>query len=131
MSHRTKQIESTLQRAVSQVLLRRLADPRIGGLVSVTEVKVSPDLRRASVHVSVLPAQFERKVLAALENASGHIQTSVRKLVSLRNVPVFDFCLDDSLKRQAAIYSAIHDGIERSGPIMAKTPDESAHQEEV
>jgi len=127
MSQRTKQIESTLQRAVSQVLLRRMADPRIGGLVSVTEIKVSPDLRRASVHVSVLPAQFERKVLAALENASGHIQTSVGKLVSLRNVPVFDFRLDDSLKRQAAVYSAIQDGIERSGPITAKTADESVH----
>ena len=130
MSHRTKQIESTLQRAVSQVLLRRLADPRIGGLVSVTRVKVSPDLRRASVHVSVLPSRFERKVLAALESASGHIQASVRELVSMRQVPVFDFRLDDSLKRQAAVYSAIQDGIERSGQNTANTADNSVHQEE-
>ena len=115
MSHRIEQLESTLQRAISQVLQRRLADPRIEGLVSVTRVKVTPDRRRARVRVSVLPARSERKVLAALEGASGHVQTSIRGLISMRHVPHLEFQLDESIKKQAAVFGAIQDGLERTG----------------
>lgn len=115
MSHRLKQVESMLQRAISQVLHRHLADPRIEGLVSVTQVKVSADIRHAQVCVSVIPATAQKKVLAGLRHASGHIHTLIRKLVALRTVPQLEFRLDESIKKQAAVFDAIQNGVQRSG----------------
>ena len=115
MSHRLKQVESMLQRAISQVLQRHLADPRIGGLISVTRVKVSADIRHAQVGVSVIPATAQKKVLVGLQHASGHIHTLIRKLVALRTVPHLEFRLDESLKKQAAVFDAIQNGAQRSG----------------
>jgi ribosome-binding factor A len=111
MSHRVEQVQSLLKRAVSQVLSRReLSDPRIVGLISVTEVKVSPDMHDAYVYVSVLPAKDEVKVVAALKAATRVIQQQVKKAVALGMVPHLEFRLDESLKRQAQIDAAIARG---------------------
>lgn len=116
MSRRTEQVESTLQRAISQVLQRRLADPRIQGLISVTRVKVSPDLHSATVGVSVLPQEKQALVIRALRHAAGHIHALVRREVSMKVVPRLEFELDESLKKQAGVYGAIQRGVERTGP---------------
>jgi ribosome-binding factor A len=111
MSHRVEQVQSLLKRAVSQVLSRReLSDPRIVGLISVTEVKVSPDMHDAYVYVSILPAKDEVKVVAALKAATRVIQQQVKKAVALGMVPHLEFRLDESLKRQAQIDAAIAKG---------------------
>lgn len=125
MSHRIEQIESLLQRTISQVLQRSLSDPRIEGMVSITRVKVSPDLHDAQVFVSVLPEPKQQKVLYGLRHAAGHIQSLVRKNVSLKAVPHLDFRLDESLKRQADVYGAIQRGVERTGPDEPDVDDES------
>lgn len=117
MSKRAQQIESTLQRALAQVLQRDLADPRLeGALVSIVSVKVSPDLHNATVSISVLPEQAQTRAVAALRHAASHIAALTRKRVALRLVPHLTFRLDESLKRQAAVYGAIHEAVERSGP---------------
>lgn len=113
MSHRTQQIESTLQRAIAEVLQRRISDPRIHGLISITRIKVSPDLREASVFVSVLPEQNQKKVLYGLRHAAGHIQSLVLKQMVIKTVPHLDFRLDDTLKKSAGIFEAIQRGVER------------------
>ena len=105
--HRKAQIESTLQRAISQVLARQLSDPRIGGLLSVTRVTVSPDRHDASVFVSVLPQRLQNRTLAGLRHASGHIKSLLCKAVAMRAVPRLNFQLDDGLKKQAAVFDEI------------------------
>lgn len=113
MSHRIAQIESLLKRAISKVLVTKLADPRIEGLISVTKVTVSPDLHDAYVHVSVLPEKHQARTLYGLRHAAVHIHALVCKEVALRTVPHLEFRLDESLKKQAAVLSAIRRGIER------------------
>ncbi len=115
MSHRIEQIESTLKRAVAQVLSHELSDPRIRGLVSVLYVKVSPDLHDAYVYVSVLPQAYEARTLYGLRAALMHIQGKVKKAVSMRTVPHLEFRLDDSVKRQAKLDAAIRKG-QQAGP---------------
>lgn len=127
MTHRIERIESTLQRAVSEVLQRRIADPRIEGVVSITRVKVSPDLSDAYVYVSVLPESKQRQVLRGLQHAGGHIRTLVGKTVALRTMPRLDFRLDESLKTQAEVYDAIRRGMDRTGP-EPDDPDVADHQ---
>src|SRR5690606_11618299 len=74
MSTRAEKVASLLKREVTQTIQRELSDPRIEGLVSITRVKVTDDLRDATVYVSVLPAQHGRKVVAALVDGTRHIQ---------------------------------------------------------
>jgi len=123
MSHRIQQAESLLQRTIAQVLQRQVSDPRIAGLVGVTRVKVSPDLKQAQVYVSVMPEKYEKRTLAGLRHASVHIQGKVKKLVALRSVPHLQFELDRSIKNQAAVEAAIRGGLERISPADAEDTD--------
>ena len=107
MTHRIEQVESTLQKALAQVLQRKISDPRIRGLVSITGVDVSPDMKHATIAVSVLPEQYAKRTVAGLRAADRHIQGEVKKLVALRVVPHMRFELDASLKKAEEVYEAI------------------------
>ncbi len=127
MSHRVEQVASALRRTVAEVLQRDLNDPRLEGtLVSVTEVSVSPDMHNATVRVSVLPANAESRAIHALQHAARHIHTLVKKKMTLRIVPRLEFRLDETLKKQAEVFKAIHEAIERSGPPPEKGPEDGA-----
>lgn len=121
MSVRKAQIESTLRRAISEVLVRhRAADPRIMGMVSVTRVDVSPDLKQGMVYVSVLPDRYEKRTLAGLRHATRFIQNEVSKQMTMKSMPHLDFRLDATLKKEAGIFDAIR---------RAKARDEESHRE--
>jgi ribosome-binding factor A len=126
MTRRLAQVESTLQRAIAEVIQRHLADPRIRGLVSITRVKVSPDLADAQVFVSIMPASHERRTMTGLHRATGRIQALTRQEVALKSMPRLRFELDQSLKRQADVYDAIREGISRSGPGEGDDPEAEA-----
>lgn len=115
MTHRTEQAESLLQQVITQVLQRDVSDPRIRGIISVTEVDVSPDLRQAKVKVTVLPEKYEKRTLAGLTAASRHIQSKVKDKVALRIVPHLTFEIDHGLKKQAAVFTDIEEGMRRTG----------------
>jgi ribosome-binding factor A len=104
---RVRRVDSLLTQVIQQRLARGLADPRYRGLVSVTGVHVSPDLRAATVHVSVLPDKYGKRVLAALKSAKGVLRRELRNECSMKYVPDLDFRLDDSMKRDAALADAI------------------------
>jgi ribosome-binding factor A len=107
VSHRREQVASTLQRAVQQVIAKGLQDPRISGMITVTAVEVSPDLKAATVLVSILPADRERLTMHGLRDAASHIRRQTGDLVDMRQVPELTFRLDSSLKKQADVYTAI------------------------
>ncbi len=127
MSHRRQQLESTLQRAIAKVLSTGLADPRISGLISVTSVEVSPDLRNATVKVSILPETRQRTTFHGLRHASRHIQSLVGKELRTRTLPHLDFQLDESLKKQAQVLGAIREAMDQTqrqtGPEPGQGPE--------
>ena len=106
---RAEQVASLLRRAVQNILTRGLHDPRISGLVSVTDVEVSPDLAHAIIRVSVLPADRADLTMHGLRHATKHIRGQVSQEVDLRRVPRLEFRYDDTLKRQAEVFSAIRE----------------------
>lgn len=126
MTHRIEQVESTLQKALAQVLQRSISDPRIRGMVSITGVDVSPDMKQAKIAVSVLPDEYAKRTVAGLKAASRHIQSEVKKLVALRVVPHLMFQLDDSLKQAEQIYQAIDQAKAREEEDEPNTEGESA-----
>ncbi len=108
MSHRLEKIQSTMTRAVQEVLAQGLHDPRAGGLITITHIDVSPDLHNAIVHVSVLPAEKGSLTVHALQHAARHIRRGVGEKMHIKAVPELTFRLDDSLKKQAEVFAAIN-----------------------
>jgi ribosome-binding factor A len=86
-------------RAVIADAVGDLKDPRIG-LVTVTGVEVTPDLREATVYVSVLGSEKRRRsTLAGLESAHGVLQARINRELSLRRTPTLAFAYDDAVER--------------------------------
>jgi ribosome-binding factor A len=86
-------------RAVVADALRDLKDPRIG-LVTVTGVTVTPDLREATVYVSVLGSEKARRAsLDGLASAHGVLQARIGRELSLRRTPTLAFAYDDAVER--------------------------------
>ena len=112
MSYRHQQLESSMKRAIGEVLAAGLNDPRIRGMISVTEVKVSPDRRDAVVKVSVMPEEAQRRSVSGLRHAARHVQALVGKELHTRSVPHLDFRLDESLKTQARMLREINEVME-------------------
>lgn len=116
MSRRAEQVASTLRRAIQDVIARGLSDPRISGLLTITEVRVSQDLREAIVMVSVLPEERQELALHGLRHAAPHIRREVGEVIRSRQLPTLIFKLDESLKKQAAVIRAIAQAKLSSGP---------------
>jgi len=113
MSRRTDQLASTIQRSVQGVLMRGLNDPRVKGLISVTNVEVLEDMSEARVFVSILPEEAAELSMHGLRSAAAHVQHAVARLVPVRRLPHLVFRLDESLKRQARVDAAIAEALRR------------------
>ena len=105
-----------LQKALQEYIARGLNDPRVGGLVTVTAVRVSEDLKNADVMVSVLPEEKEELSLHGLRHASTYIRRKVGDMVALRQLPQLHFKLDRSLKKQAEVLAALAKAAETTPP---------------
>lgn len=111
---RKKQIESLLLRALQQRLARGLSDPRIRGLVTVTRLEASNDMKRAKVFVSVMPSEHAELSLHGLRAATKKIRRDVADKVHLKDMPALDFQYDEGLKQQMEVMSLLtRDKIER------------------
>jgi len=91
------------------LLAKGLNDPRIRGLVSVTEMDLAPDQSHAVVRVSVLPAESGRLTVAGLRHAAPRIAVELGRVVRARRMPTLDFQLDERLKKQAALDAALNE----------------------
>lgn len=99
MSRRRERFASALKIVVANLLQTELNDPRIRGLITVTRVSVSPDLRLAKVYVSILGDDgVQTSSLKCLRHAAGHLQSLLKKHLEFRVCPVLDFRLDEELK---------------------------------
>lgn len=107
MSRRTDQMGSTIQRAIQKILADGLADPRVRGLITVSGVELSDDLRRAVVLVSVYPAEHQELTMHGLRSAAGHLRRRLASATALPVLPQLVFRLDKTMKRQAAVLEAL------------------------
>jgi ribosome-binding factor A len=101
---RIDRIEEQLRIELSDILEREIQDPRIG-FITVTSVKVAPDLSHARVFVSSLGAADQRrKSLLGLRSAAGFIRRSLSKrLHHLRRIPELTFDYDETLEKENRI----------------------------
>lgn len=100
---RLGRIEEEYKKELSQIIGYELKNPNVTGLISVTKVKVTNDLKYARVYVSVLNAKNVKDTIAGLKKSSGFIRSELARRVNLRNTPELIFELDDSLEYGAKI----------------------------
>ena len=111
-----EQLQHALRTAIQQVLARGLSDPRIRGLLTVTEVRVTPDRRNATVFVSIFPDDRAELSLHGLHDAEGHVRHEAGELIRTRVMPVLTFKRDERPKKDAAVLRAINLAAEADQP---------------
>ena len=99
--NRSDRISQQIKRELSEIIQRNeIKDDRIGGLVSITHVEVSGDLRNVKVYFSVYGEEAQRVgTLAALEDSAGFLRGELCRRLGIRFAPELTFKLDDSLER--------------------------------
>jgi ribosome-binding factor A len=115
--HRADQVGAQVREEIMQIIHRHLKDPRIG-FASITEVRMSPDLRSARVRVSVLGDETEQKqTLAGLRSATGLIRHELgRRLQNLKFSPELRFELDPSIEYSVHISKRLREILPDSQP---------------
>ncbi len=109
MSWRTSQVNELLREELSELLLREVKDPRVDhGLVSITEVQTSPDMRHATVYISHFGEEGDRDdVIAGLQHAAPFLHRTMVHRLKMKIVPEFHFRYDPSIERGAHLASLI------------------------
>jgi ribosome-binding factor A len=126
-SRRVLKAAEAIREVVSMAILTELKDPRVRD-VTVTYVEVSPDMRKATVHVSVMGDETRQKLsLQGLQNAAGFLQTKVAQRIDTRYTPRLAFVLDLGVKRSIEI-SKILQSVLPSPP--EETSDEAPPDDE-
>ena len=102
-SRRTLKAAEAIRQVVSTAILTEVRDPRVEN-VTVTRVEVSPDMRNAKVHVSVMGSEAKQQLcLKGLQNSAGFLQQKVNERIETRYTPRLQFVLDKGVKNAAAV----------------------------
>ena len=95
-TRRQRRVAELIHRELSLILLREVRDPRLAE-ITITEVRVTPDLLIARIYFTVLGDQeAQQEALAGLESASGFLRTQLAGRIQLRLAPELEFELDKS-----------------------------------
>ena len=93
---RLEKINEELKREISEIVQYKLKDPRLG-LVTITGVEITPDLRCAKVYFSVLGSvQEEAKAEQGLKSSAGYVRRLIGEAIKIRYTPQLDFRYDDA-----------------------------------
>src|SRR6476620_8509706 len=102
-NRRPDRLAEAIREEVARFLNGEVKDPRITGMVTVTAVEVTRDLRTAKVFVSILGAADRAKTFEGLDSLAGHLRSRLGKSLGLRAAPEILFRHDESVARAARI----------------------------
>lgn len=107
MSVRMEKVSSVVKHEISGILSREY-NSREYGFITVTDVKMSADLKIAKIYISILDkGEVREKTLKVLENEKGHIRALLGSHVHLKYIPVLQFYIDETLDRVESINNII------------------------
>ena len=105
-TNRINRINEDIQRELAS-LIRTVKDPRVHGLISITRVDTTTDLRYCRVYVSVLDHSDVKEVVKGLKSATGYLRRELGRVLTLRYTPELQFIEDDSIERGVRMVSMI------------------------
>lgn len=96
---RNERIAEEIKKVVSQIINNDLKDPRIEGLISVTKVEVTKDIRHATIFISFYGDKTKRDTtFEVIKNAKGYIRRELAGSIRVRYIPDISFKLDESIE---------------------------------
>ena len=108
-SNRIGRINEEIQRELSS-LLRTLKDPRLqNGLLTITHVDTTNDLRYSRIFVSAFNKEQEKEMIKGLKSAAGYLRRELGSALKLRYTPELQFIADDSIQYGAHILEVLRD----------------------
>ncbi len=94
---RTDRLEEEIKKIVSKLIENGIKDPRVNGLVSVTKVEVSKDMKYCKIYVSMIGSKDNDEVIEGLNSAKGIVRKEIGEKVRTFNTPEVKFIYDDSI----------------------------------
>jgi len=123
---RPERLAEQIKEELSLIIGGEVEDPRLGD-VTVTDAKLTADLRTAKVYVSVLGTKEEVKgSLAALRHASGFIRHQLGAVLRIRHIPELHFVYDDADLRAARIEELLSEEAAKAREVEQSSPDQDA-----
>ena len=99
---RMERVNGLLREEIAGLLASQVNDPRLKGIITITQVRAASDLRSARVYVSVMGTEAVRQeALAGIQSSASYLRRELRSRVSLRHVPFLTFQLDDAMLEAA------------------------------
>ena len=107
---RMERVNGLLRQEIAALVAAGLNDPRLRGLITITQVRVASDLRSARVYISVMGADALRdEALAGIRSAASYLRRELRSRISLRYVPFLTFELDETMVEADRVMRIIDD----------------------
>ena len=94
-SHRIDKVEQLIKEEISSVFLHKMQQPELG-FITITNVKVSPDLKLAKIYLSVFEKEKREFVMDRINNKTKFIRTELAHRIRLKFVPEIKFFIDDT-----------------------------------
>lgn len=108
-TNRMNKIDEELKKEISNIISLELKNPHLTGLISVSKVKTTPDLRFAKVYVTMINEKSKKENLSILKQSSGYIRSAIAKKVNLRYTPELIFEFDESIEYGSRIDEILKD----------------------
>lgn len=110
MFSRSDRVAEEIKKATSEIIANDLKDPRIKGLVTVTAVDVTKDLRNAKIYVSIYGDEsVKQESFEGLKSAEQYVRWEVGKRVVLKYLPEITFVLDESIENGFRIFKLLEE----------------------
>ena len=119
-NNRMGRIDEEYRKELSQIIGFELKNSNITGMISVTRVKVTPDLKYAKVYVSMLNSKSVEKTMQGLKDSAGFMRSQVARMVNLRITPELVFEYDDSIEHGERIDNILKQISEQDKAIKEK-----------
>ncbi len=130
MRRRSLQIASNIQRELQNRLARGLADPRIKGMITVTKVELTDDLKHAKAYISVMPDEHANLTMHGLTSATRKLRKEVMDRIHIKEMPTLKFVYDEGHKAQMEVMALLEkDRQERERISASQLVDEPSEQE--
>jgi ribosome-binding factor A len=108
MTRRTERLNHLIQIEISDLLRKHINDPRLNGLISITAVEISNDLKNARVSISTLGDTLDRdEVLKGFNSAAGYMRRELAHRLNIRVTPDLSFEFDDSIEHGVNLVNLI------------------------
>ncbi len=116
---RKDRVSEQIRRELAELIAHELKDPRVG-MISLTEVHVTPDYAHAKIFFSTLSTEMLPEIEEGLRQASGFLRRELGRRIRIHTLPELKFVFDESLTRGAELSRLIEQAVSTS----STTPDE-------